>query len=307
MREEVGVITTFYGYRGDLLEKIEKIIKVYNSIKIEPYIQLHSAPQNLSFNELVKRLRKFKDKSNVQYSIHQSMFVPDDAFYLNLGSSNEITWKESLDALKKSVDLAREIDARYLSFHAGYAANNARQEVEMEPVKIEEEISFPEAHANFRRGLNELLDYAEGYVEISVENCCYRPQIRNIFSKSEDFRYLSDRAKILFDVGHAYYSKNILNDNRYIDRILEERRISEIHISDNNGEEDHHQLIGYGTIPFMEIFKHLIKLQKLPPVLIEANKKRWEYKEKDLAKCIINLRNILKEVSEWEYKGRLNE
>jgi len=307
MNEQVGVITTYYGFRGDLIEKVKTLIKVYESIDIRPYIQLNSAPQKLSFDDMVKKLNKLRYEHDVQYSIHQSMFIPDNAFYLNLSSSDEVAWKQTLDSLKRVVDLAKEIGVKNISFHAGYAANKARQEIEMAPVIVSEKISFQEAHANFRRGLNELMDYTSGYVDVSVENCCYREKIRNIFSKSEDFRYLSDRAKILFDIGHAYFSKNILNDNRYIERIVEERRISEIHISDNDGKEDLHKLIGFGTIPFMEIFKHIIKLQRLPPVIIEANQKRWKYTDEDLGKCILKLKQMLEDVKEWEYKGRITE
>ncbi len=307
MNEKVGVITTFYGFKGNLVDKVKQLINVFNSVNIKPYIQLNSEKQDISFQELAEDLNKIKKEHNVIYSIHQSMFLPDKEFYLNLGSSDEYIWNETVKSFKKSIDLAKAIDAKFVSFHAGYAANKAYQTKEMEPVTISGKLSFPEAYSNFRRGINELIDYAQGDIEISMETLCYRHNTRHLFSRSEDFRYLTDRAKILFDVGHAYFSKQTLNDNRYIDRIIEERRISEIHISDNDGSLDAHQLIGYGTIPFVEVFKHLIKLQKLPPVIIEATKKRHNYTDQDLAKCIVALKDMLEKVREWEFKGRVNE
>ena len=307
MKEKVGVITTYYGFKGDIIDKVERLVKIFRLTDIQPYIQLNAGLQNNTFDQLIKKLNKIKKENDVIYSVHQSMFLPDENFYLNLSSSDEHIWGETVKAFKKSIDLAKEIGARFVSYHGGYAANKAVQKKEMDPVTIIGKLSFQEAYSNFRRGINEVLNYAEGDVEVSIENCCYRPNVRHIFSRSEDFRYLTDQAKILFDVGHAYYSKRILNDNRYIDRIIEERRISEIHISDNEGVKDSHQLIGYGTIPFIEVFKHLIKLQKLPPVIIEANQKRYNYTDKDLAKCIVDLQKMLEEVKEWEFKGRVNE
>lgn len=305
MIPKVGVITTFYGFNGDLIQKVENLVKIFDSINIQPYIQLNCGLQKQSFDEIAKKLNNIKKEYDVIYSVHQSMFLPDGCFYLNLGSSDDVVWIETINSLKKSIDLAKEIGSTFVSFHGGYAANRAYQKVEMSPVTIDGKISFQEAYSNFRRGLNKILNYAEGDVDISVENCCYRPLIRNLFSRSEDFRYLSDRAKILFDVGHAYFSKKTLNDNRYTDRIIEERRISEIHISDNDGSKDAHQLIGYGTIPFEEVFKHLIRIQRLPPVIIEATQKRWKYTDNDLGSCITNLTNMLSNVSKWEYKDRI--
>lgn len=304
MNDTVGVITSFYGYRGNLIEKIENLVRVFDSIDIQPYIQIHSQPQKLSFDDLVRKLNNLKEEYNIIFSIHQSMFIPNDKFYLNLGSSDEYIWGKSVKACKRSIDLARKIDAKFFSFHAGYAANKASQKNEMETVTIDGKISFQEAYSNFRRGLNDILDYTQGDIEVSVENLVYRPHKRYLFSRSEDFRYLSDRAKILFDVGHAYFSKKTLNDNRYIDRIIEERRVSEIHISDNDGSMDAHHLIGYGTIPFVEIFKHLIRLQKLPPVIVEAVKNKYNYTDKNLADCLMILKNKLQEVKDWEFKGR---
>lgn len=303
MNKKIGIITSYYGFRGNLVNKVNKLVEFFSSINMQPYIQLNSNPQKQSFSDLAKELNKLKYEYDIQYSIHQSMFIPNDAFYLNLGSSNHKIWKQTVDALKKTIDFAEVIGVKNVSFHAGYANNKVEQKVEMGVVDTYEPISFSESYANFRRGLSELLYYRSGGVTLSIENNCYRPSIRNIFSKSEDFRYLFDDAKILFDIGHAYYSKNKLNDNRYIDRIIEERRISEIHISDNNGMEDQHKLIGFGTIPFVEIFKKIVMLQKIPPVIIEANQKRWNYTDKQLAKSILELEEMLDSVDKWEYSS----
>lgn len=297
LKMAIGVLTTFYGYKGGVVNKVKNIIKVFQLLNLRPFIQLHSEPGG-AFEKIVSKLNKLKDEFDVKYSVHQSMWLPSEDFYLNLGSSDAKVWRKSLKSIEKSIDFAKAIGAENVSFHAGYAANNIRQEREFEPLTPIGEIPFEEAYSNVRKGIEELLDYADRDIQLSVENICYRPERRYLFSLPEDFKYLIEEVNVLFDIGHAYYSGKKLNDTMYIGRMTEiiGGRISEMHVSDNNGSEDEHKLIGYGYIPFLKIFKQISKLQRMPPIIIEASKRKHRYSEKDLKNSINILMKMLLEV-----------
>jgi sugar phosphate isomerase/epimerase len=294
----IGVLTTFYGYRGGVVNKVKSLIAVFQSLNLRPFIQLHSQSGG-TFGEIVSELSKLKDEFDVKYSVHQSMWLPYEDFYVNLGSSDAEVWRKSLKSIEKSIDFAKAIEAENVSFHAGYAANHVQQKSEFDLLTPVGEIPYETAYSNVRRGLEELLDYANGNVHLSVENLCYRPERRYLFSLPEDFEHLVEGVNVLFDIGHAYYSEKMLNDTMYIEKMTEMigGRITEMHVSDNNGSEDEHKLIGYGHIPFLKIFNQISKFQRMPPTIIEASKRKHLYSEEDLKNSINILRKILSEVS----------
>lgn len=85
----IGVITTFYGYKGEsIVEKVKNLIGVFESISFKPFIQLFSAPENNNFDNIVYQLNQLKERHQTEYSVHQSIWLPSSDFYLNLGSSD---------------------------------------------------------------------------------------------------------------------------------------------------------------------------------------------------------------------------
>jgi sugar phosphate isomerase/epimerase len=116
-----------------------------------------------------------------------------------------------------------------------------------------------------------------------------------LFSSPDDFRLLPKGAGVLFDVGHAYFSQIRLRDDSYIQKLVDATagRITEVHISDNDGTEDQHMLPGRGKVPIEEILELIAEKQNLPPLIIEASRKIHGYSEDDLKKCIIELSGLL--------------
>ena len=78
--------------------------------------------------------------------------------------------------MKRSIDFARDIEAKRLSFHAGYATNTVTQEEEFLPVTPSKLIPLGVAYRNSIASIEELLDYAGDDVQLSVENFNYRPE-----------------------------------------------------------------------------------------------------------------------------------
>lgn len=289
----IGVITTFFGYKGKILHKIRLLSEIFVSLGIRPYIQLHSEPHE-EFDSLVPELISLQKEYDIEYSIHQSLWLPRGDFFINLGSSDPDVREGSIQAMKRSMDLAVLIGAKNVSFHAGYAANDMRQGSEFDTLTPVNEIPYEVAYNNVNRGLQELLDYFDEHIQLSIENLCYRPQNRYLFSKPSDFLHIPDRVGVLFDIGHAYYSRVRMNDPGYIDRFIQITggKITEIHASDNQGKEDEHKLVGFGSIPFPEIFDTIRKFQRMPPVIIEATSRRYNYSDTDLKTSIMQLNEM---------------
>lgn len=293
----IGAQTTFYGYKGDVVEKTRKLINIFESLDMSPYVQIGPAPAEV-FETLVSELNMLKDRHEVEYSVHQSIWVPSPDFFLNLGSSEEVAKGSTVDALKESIDFARGIGAREVSFHAGCAASKVVQNEELEPLTILGAISYEEAYSNVGESLKELLGHAKGDVKLSIENLNYRPERRYLFSTPEDFQRLPLGVNVLFDTGHAYFSETRMGDPSYIEKMIEivGGKITEIHASDNDGSEDQHKLVGFGSVPFSKIFELITKKQKLPPIIIEAAQAKHGYSEDDLKRSLKGLTQLTEEI-----------
>lgn len=291
----IGIQTTFYGYRGGVTEKVKKLIDVFESIRVPPYVQIGPSPAE-EFETLVSELNSLKDKHGVQYSVHQSIWLPSPDFFLNLGSSNEAVKKGTFNSLKRSIDFAREIGAKNVSFHGGCAANKVTQDEELEPLTTIDAIPYEKAYSNVEESLKKLLNYAKRDVKLSVENLNHRPERRYLFSKPEDFRQLPPGIDVLFDTGHAYFSGAKSRSPSYVKKMIEVvgGKITEIHASDNDGSEDQHKLVGQGSVPFSKIFELIARKQKLPPVIIEAAQTKHGYSEDELKRSIKSLAQFIK-------------
>lgn len=291
----IGVQTTFYGFSGDVVGKAKRLIGVFESLGMVPFVQIGPSEVKGGFEDVVSELNSLKDKHGVEYSVHQSIWLPSPDFFINLGSSDATVKKETVASLKRSVEFARSIGAKNVSFHAGCAANKMAQEKEFEPLDISDSIAYETAYSNVTEGLKQLLRHAKKDVKLSVENLNYRPGRRYLFSMPEDFEHLPKNVCVLFDSAHAYFSGLAVKDSSYFRKLVEVvgGKISEIHASDNDGSEDQHRLPGYGKVPFSEIFELIAKSQKLPPVIVEATRAKNNYSEADLKKSIKYLARLV--------------
>jgi len=292
----IGLQTTFCRYKNSVVEKTEKLISIFESLDMPPYVQIGPPPVDEKFETLVSKLNTLKDKHEVEYSVHQSIWLPSPDFFLNLGSSNGTVKRGTLNSLKKSIDFARRIGAKNVSFHAGCAANKVVQDEELEPLTTFDTIPYEEAYLNVKENLKKLLEYAKRDIRLSIENLNYRPESRYLFSTPEDFQRLPKGIGILFDIGHAYFSGKRIGDSSYIEKMVNAvgGKITEIHASDNDGSEDQHKLVGFGTVPFQKI-QLISKKQKLPPIIIEAEQARYNYTASDLKTSIKTLAKIISE------------
>ena len=291
----IGASTSFYGYGDKSIEiKIKRLINIFSECGMIPYIQIGAGKSDMKYDELIKTLNRYRKNSGVIYTIHQSIWLPSDDFYINIASSDEQIRKSSIGCIKKNIDFAREIDAKNVSFHGGYATKILTQSKEFAPLTAHTEISYEEAYKNSTESLEELIDYAKKDVQLSVENFNHRPERRYMFSRVNDFNNLPAGIGIILNVGHLYYTEKKLKDNNYISKMISmlKNKIYEMHLNDNDGTEDHHMLIGKGNIPIKDILKDVSQNKEMPHLIIEAHKMRHKYSDNDLKDNIIELKRI---------------
>ena len=85
-------------------------------------IFLHNKITNIEFSSGIyekKILNKIK-KLKLNSQIHNYFPVPKRPFIINLASTNNSIYKQTLNHLKRSINFSRKINAEYFSFHAGF-------------------------------------------------------------------------------------------------------------------------------------------------------------------------------------------
>src|SRR3972149_7319410 len=149
----IGVSTIFYGFRPPgVADKVHRLIEVFESVGMPPLIQLNSAPGE-ALADVVMELNGLREEFGVHYSIHQSMWLPHDDFYLNLASPDPEMRRNTREALKKSITFAQSIGADNVSFHPGCAGHIVSPAEEFVAPEVVDLIPYEEAYAHVKRSL----------------------------------------------------------------------------------------------------------------------------------------------------------
>ncbi|WP_121616477.1 sugar phosphate isomerase/epimerase family protein [Virgibacillus halodenitrificans] len=175
------------------------------------------------------------------YSVHGPMFD------LNLTSENAAVRQTALNELKKTIEIAAEIQAHHVIIDPGICM-----------------FQIFDKHQAQRRALEairELQQHAKQYRQpIAIENIGHNGT--ELFNQ-EEFCHLLDHFPdkemlgLVLDTGHANLN------NWDIPEVIEATKdqLLAIHLNDNDGHTDNHLAIGDGNINWKPIFK---KLQQLP-------------------------------------------
>lgn len=160
---------------------------------------------------------------------------------INLASHNQAIRKASVQQMKRSIDLARDLDAEVVVVHPGQMPILRRD--------LEEAILGYNLES-----LAECADYAKDCgVSMCVENM---PRIEGLlFQDLEDLDHLVREidAHITLDVGHAH------NNNIPTAEMLRSSRVKHVHLSDNDGSFDQHDALGSADIDFKSLMRDLQK------------------------------------------------
>ena len=186
---------------------------------------------------------------------------------LNLASLNDPIWNETIRQIRQCVELSAEL-TDIVVVHPGALAPPGNQ--------------MPDkAWDRNVEGLRVLCDHAKDYgVRLCLENM---PDMEKLFCRTPDELFgmvdSVDRENIgaTFDAGHANTTKNSGRFTR------EWKRISHVHIHDNNGVKDEHLEIGMGTVDwarFMEEMRGYEGTMVIEGRSVEEGRRSLEYIKK---------------------------
>ena len=219
---------------------------------------------------LQDKLIKIKKEWNINFLIHSYFPPPKKHFILNFADTSERT----RGFIKNTIAYVKMLDIDYYSIHAGLKSDfKLENELLVDPG--EKHYSLDNIYENVKWFRKEFPD-----TKLAMENLFpnnmntetgYLMHIDEIaeFLKSDENTYL------LLDLGHLKASSRILDFNylnavefifdKYIDRVLE------IHLSENRGKADDHEIVYSDSIQYLLIrnYSDLIRGKNIN-VTIEA-------------------------------------
>jgi len=197
----------------------------------------------------VSMLRNIGESHSLKYSVH-APFAD-----INIASPSKPILNAMLRRLEKSMAYASALNAYVWVFHPG--------------LKTGVSMFYP--GMDWLQNLKTtrlLLRMASDYgVKVAIENV---PEpfpfiMKNVEQFTEFYEQIEEDISMALDVGHA-------NLNKQIDAFLTAfaDRIVHIHVSDNNGTEDQHLGVGYGTVDWKKIAELLKRVSYGKTVVVES-------------------------------------
>ena len=162
-----------------------------------------------------------------------------------LGSLYEPIRVAGIELVKRSIDLAAELDAILVVFHAGEINNKTPRDLALERAKD---------------SIDRIVNYAEDRgIPIALENAPFWKQA--LFLYASDFLSL-EGVPICLDIPHAYAVDAL---DAFLDLLGE--RITAYHLSDTVRGRDLHAPLGEGEIPWKSV---LSRMDKSKPWILEV-------------------------------------
>jgi len=192
----------------------------------------------------IKKLKEY----NFNFMIHGYFPPPKTPFNSNLASTNLEILNKSKSLAKKAIDIGSELNASFFTFHAG---------ITIDPPKLG--IKFPQTDSIDRKrsieifleSVREILDYSYSRdVKLAMElnvvqkfNLINGENLFGLFADYEEVElfyehFKSNEIGILLDLGHTIVTSRWLNFDKdeFVQKL--EKKVSVVHISNNNGLQD---------------------------------------------------------------------
>lgn len=242
-KPKVGVSTLYL-----LGEPFNRMVKHLDNIGTQTVEILDDGTHDLNKSR-VTQLREAAKSYGLQYSIH-APFAD-----VNIGSPNKTMLSASLKRLKVSLQNAAAIDAKIWVFHPGQKTGIGQ--------------FYPDADFKVTcQSIKQLYAEAEDLgVNMALENLPGKYWF--LMSTPEEYLRMYRETNlpigITLDIGHAHLEGQIQPFfNLLADKIIH------IHASDNHGDHDEHNGIGYGTIDYGWFAETLHKISYDKFVIIES-------------------------------------
>lgn len=203
------------------------------------------------YPEIVKDLKRLKQKYGVHYACHAYFPPPKNPFVVNLAACNDDIYQKSIDYYVRCVDVLKYLGCGTLSIHAGFLIEIGTDEIGK---KLSDRIIYDEGKAYDRfcsayqhiAGLcrkNNISFYLENnvlsqenYIEFGGHNYLMMTDYKSIMKMKGQLDF-----DLLLDLGHLHVSSHTLS----LDFSQECKKLCQYvkwyHISENNGISDEHR------------------------------------------------------------------
>jgi len=245
-KPEIGVSTLHL-----LSESFKKMAEQIKSLNAK-YIEIVDDGLHALNNQRVKRLKDIGKSYNIKFSVH-APFAD-----INIASPSHCVLKAMLKRLENSMKLASHLEAYVWVFHPG--------------LKTGISMFYPGEDWNQNRKTAQLLyKTAEDYgLEIAIENVPepYPFLMKGVKDFERFYSEVSEPIGLALDVGHS-------NINGQTEQFLKTfaDKIMHIHAHDNDGREDSHLGIGYGTVNWRRFAGLLREISYNKVIVIESVEK----------------------------------
>ncbi len=210
---------------------------------------------------LLDKLVKMKKEKRLNFLIHSYFPPPENHFVLNFADTS----KKTREFIREAVRYIKTLDIEYYSVHAGLKRDFKFQN-ELLHSPDGKHYSLEDLYKNvkwFRKefpGIKLVLENSyPNYLDTVTSFLTHIDEITEFLEKDEN-------SYLLLDLGHLKVSSTILGFNylnavelifeKYIDRVLE------IHLSENQGKSDDHEIVYPNSVQYMLIKDHCDLIRK---------------------------------------------
>lgn len=175
---------------------------------------------------------------------------------VNLAGLNPTLRKASEKSMLKGIEFAADVDARLVVCHVGRLSRDFRNEM------------IARSFKNALSCLKNLTTASKNHgIVFTVEND-HMSNDHILAGFPEELLVLVEEAgcQLTLDVGHANTVTKIEN---FMDTLA--RHIVNIHLHDNNGEQDEHLSLGKGSMDFSAVMGNLRRIRYSGPLIVEVH------------------------------------
>jgi len=204
----------------------------------------------------IENLKKLAATYGVSFSVHPP-------YTLNLAEKNKALAQEQMDLLKQSIELARKLNAKFMTTYIG-SVDNQKGLAAARSAALKRAI----------KALEQALESCQKCsLKLAIENTNLMPKDSENFFLGDNLKDLaavfkeidSPLLNLCLDLGHAHVNEGIA---KYIDKFAD--KIISVHFHDNKGETDDHLDVGDGNINWKAVMKAFAKIKYCGPFLSET-------------------------------------
>lgn len=237
------------------------------------------------YKGITKDLLTLQKRFRINFLVHNYFPPPEKPFVMNIASGDRSVREKTFELINKAVGLTRKLGNDLYTLHAGYNKSllyekNGTFYEEIDSKKNQDGDSL---RGDFYKAIDFLLKHIiKKELRIAIENLFHISDNVYSFLVSQDdiIEFLSLYKKepnigLLLDLGHLEISSTRLGFDKFdtIERIFSKYldKLFEIHISENNGKKDSHDILNSKSWQFEFLSKNK-KVLKGMPVVFEWRK-----------------------------------